>query len=133
VRAQDLKGKLQYDLVVAVGLHCEEIIADIKQEIEHQEQLRAHHKELEQQILLFSIASADTKPKEKREVIEQRLQESKARIDALAPIEVDNTTLDAYTLQITDLIMDAAKIEGLDDVLRDQAILAFKVHYTRVR
>lgn len=124
--ATDLKGKLQYDLVVAVGLHCEEIIADIKQEIEHQEQLRAHHKELEQQILLFSIASADTKPKEKREVIEQRLQESKARIDALAPIEVDNTTLDAYTLQITDLIMDAAKIEGLDDVLRDQAILAFK-------
>jgi hypothetical protein len=127
VGAQDLKGKLQYDLVVAVGLHCEEIIADIKQEIEHQEQLRAHHKELEQQILLFSIASADTKPKEKREVIEQRLQESKARIDALAPIEVDNATLDAHTLQITDLIMDAAKIEGLDDVLRDQAILAFKV------
>jgi hypothetical protein len=40
---------------------------------------------------------------------------------------VDNGTLDAYTLQITDLIMDAAKIEGLDDVLRDQAILAFKV------
>jgi hypothetical protein len=121
-----LKGKLQYDLVVAVGLHCEEIIADIKQEIEHQEQLRAHHKELEQQILLFSIASADTKPKEKREVVEQRLQESKARIDALVPVEVDNSTLDTYTLQITDLIMDAAKIEGLDEVLRDQAILAFK-------
>lgn len=73
--ATDLKSKLLYDLVVDVGLHCEEIIADLKQEIEHQAQLKENHKELEQKILLYSIASADSKPKEKRETIEEKLKE----------------------------------------------------------
>jgi len=68
--------------------------------------------------------------------LENKLQSLKIALEAtpsVANLNVELQKLDKFLLQISEMIIMAAKIEHMDDELRDQTIMAFKADTTTER
>eukprot|EP01114_Cavostelium_apophysatum_P005388 TRINITY_DN1631_c0_g1_i3.p1 TRINITY_DN1631_c0_g1~~TRINITY_DN1631_c0_g1_i3.p1 ORF type:complete len:2306 (+),score=986.21 TRINITY_DN1631_c0_g1_i3:123-7040(+) len=117
-----LNDSKEYSLVIKAGQRAEERIEELRRELEKREQLNLQKENIESEVMLQKDGATEDQKKMLQQ-IEQQLQE--------LPVEYeDAATLDNYTLDVAGKIIAAAKIEDLDDVLRVQTSLAFKVDTT---
>ncbi len=121
----EVNTRTEYALVIRIGQAGEARIDQLRKELEEREQLELKLKELEDKILLQKDGPTD----EQKKLIDQ-IHEAQDKL----PVEFDDKeTLDAWTLEIAELVINAAKIEDNDEVLRVQTTLAFKVETTPER
>jgi len=105
---------------------------DLKQEYERLDNLRLQH-------LLTKGAEGGKTNKadeEEQENINAKLEASKEAMEALSQIgdvEKEIAALNQQLLQVTELVIAAAKIENLEKELRAQTIMAFKADTTTER
>jgi hypothetical protein len=80
---------------------------------------------------LVSVKTAADK--EELADLEQKVNKLKADIEAFGPVDYDNAKINKWILDITHYTVESAKIENIEDQLRQQLILAFKADTTTER
>jgi hypothetical protein len=110
----------EFALVIAVGLRCEQLITEVHDEYLRRQALDERFNFLESRYLEQPELEV-----EYNNVVFER--------DNLTALPATPEQLKAYTLTITNLMTRAASIEGNDDVLREQTILAFKADTSQER
>jgi hypothetical protein len=122
---QDLESRKEFGLVITVGQAGEKRIDFLRKELEERELLQLKQKELEDKVILQKDGPTDEQ-KKLMDGIKEALEKLPTEYD-------DKNTLDSWTLQLTTPVINAAKIEDNNDVLREQTTLAFKVQTTPER
>eukprot|EP01098_Paradermamoeba_levis_P013417 TRINITY_DN610_c0_g1_i2.p1 TRINITY_DN610_c0_g1~~TRINITY_DN610_c0_g1_i2.p1 ORF type:complete len:603 (+),score=270.24 TRINITY_DN610_c0_g1_i2:374-2182(+) len=112
------EGK-ENNLVITVAEVCEKQIEKLKLELEKREQLEIQMTELQQKINLQK--GGPTKQQEQE--LDKLTEQQKELPDAFD----DLATLESYTLQVSALAIESARVESNDRVLREQTSLAFKI------
>jgi len=117
--AQNLQARLEYGLAIRVGARCQERIQFLVDQNEQRADLEQKIEDLNQQ----QVVSPSDSQKEEIERLNHKLQE--------LPVLYELTgRLNSFNLQVANLMIEAAKVEERPDVLRDQAVLRFKMQPT---
>jgi hypothetical protein len=90
----------------------------LREELQLREQLQQQLKELEDAVMLQKDG-----PSPQQQQQQQHIQQ---QLEKLPVVYDDAATLDQWTLQVAGVVIQAAKIEDNDEVLRQQTTLAFK-------
>ena len=118
--AQHLEQRREFGMVIEVGLHCEHLINEVHDEYLRRQELEDRYRHLESRYL----EQPELEPEYNAVAFER---------EHLIPMPASQDELRQYTLSITSLMTRAASVEGRDDVMRDQTILAFKADTTQER
>lgn len=131
--AKHLFDKREFLSVLTVGLKTEDKLEEMRAELVKREEMKKDFEVLDNFRLqrLVSAKSAD----EKAELadLEAKVQKLKAEIDAFGIVDYDNDKINKWVLSITHYTVESAKIENIEDQLRQQLILAFKADTTTER
>lgn len=122
---QYLKSKKEYSLVIKAGIYAEDQIESIRKKLQAKEDLQKEIKEVEQNLLILT-AQESKNPKEKQK-LEKSLEKLRQKLNSLPEVKANFEALNSGTLELAEMVIDAAKIESMDDILKDQHILAFKI------
>ncbi|KAL6062576.1 hypothetical protein QOT17_012173 [Balamuthia mandrillaris] len=117
--AQFFHNKLEYGLVILVGTRCQEIIAALEAENDKRDAINLEINELEQKQVV--------NPSEAQK---QKIEELRLELEEFPVVYDNNYTLDQLNLRVAELMINAGKVEERSDVLRDQAVLTFKINPT---
>lgn len=123
--AKFLQKKKEFKLVILTGLQCEEKINFFHQHLQKRDSLVSQLKQVEQEILMNSLKEG--KKAEDRQKLVDESQKLKNEIGELPEIKMHLDALHAFMLEITELVIEAARIENDVDVLREQQMAAFKI------
>jgi len=129
-----LNERNEYTYVIAAGKRCQECITKKKQEFQKHDDVRQEYERLDN-LRLQHLLTKD-EPGEDKENLDEKLQAAKEALEGLpqiADMDKDIAQLNEQLLQITELIIAAAKIEHCDAELRAQTIMAFKADTTMDR
>eukprot|EP00029_Vermamoeba_vermiformis_P012434 TRINITY_DN724_c0_g2_i1.p1 TRINITY_DN724_c0_g2~~TRINITY_DN724_c0_g2_i1.p1 ORF type:complete len:1593 (+),score=701.35 TRINITY_DN724_c0_g2_i1:168-4781(+) len=131
--AKHLFDKREFLSVLTVGLKTEDKLEEMRNELVKREEMKKDFEVLDNFRLqrLVSAKSAD----EKAELadLEQKVQKLKGEIEAFGAVAYDNEKINKWVLDITHYTVESAKIENIEDQLRQQLILAFKADTTTER
>jgi len=106
----------EYDLTIIVGAKCQECIQDIQDQNDQRAQINQDIHDLQQQMV---VAPEDGQKEE--------LEELNHKLEELPLIYEQNYQLNNRLQQTASIMINAAKVEERTDVLRDQAVLRFKI------
>lgn len=131
--AKHLFDKREFLSVLTVGLKTEDKLEEMRGELVKREEMKKDFEVLDN-FRLQRLVSAKT-PDEKAELadLEQKVQKLKGEIEAFGPVDYDNEKINKWVLEITHFTVESAKIENVEDQLRQQLILAFKADTTTER
>lgn len=122
---QYLKSKKEYALVVKAGIYAEDQIESIRKKLQDRQDMQQEIKQVEQNLLI--LTAQDKKRPEERKILETKLQELQAKFESLPEVKASFEALNNATLELAEMVIEAAKIENLDDILKEQHILAFRI------
>jgi hypothetical protein len=112
-----LYGQLEYELMIVVGARCQARIEALQQENDRRTELQQQIAELKQKLV---VTPSDD--------LRAELTQKQWQLEDEFPILYEsNQRLDSLNLQMANLMIEAAKVEERADVLRDQAVLRFKI------
>eukprot|EP01121_Diplochlamys_sp_Union-15-3_P007404 TRINITY_DN1881_c0_g2_i2.p1 TRINITY_DN1881_c0_g2~~TRINITY_DN1881_c0_g2_i2.p1 ORF type:complete len:410 (+),score=82.74 TRINITY_DN1881_c0_g2_i2:222-1451(+) len=129
--AQKLTNDREYLQVLTVGQACEEAIEARGKELEQREKIKKEYQDLDAQRLANLV-----KPDKDKSLIadlEEKIEKAKKAVESLPNIDFDHEKLNRQLLEITDLMIAAAKAEDKEEVMREQTILAFKADTSPAR
>ncbi len=131
--AKHLFDKREFLSVITVSLKTEDKLEEMRNELVKREEMKKDFEVLDN-FRLQRLVSAKT-PAEKEELadLEQKVQKLKGEIEAFGPVDYDNAKINKWVLDITHYAVESAKIENIEDQLRQQLILAFKADTTTER
>eukprot|EP01124_Arcella_intermedia_P025788 TRINITY_DN4694_c0_g1_i8.p1 TRINITY_DN4694_c0_g1~~TRINITY_DN4694_c0_g1_i8.p1 ORF type:complete len:1563 (+),score=531.43 TRINITY_DN4694_c0_g1_i8:56-4744(+) len=132
--ARLLTDKHQYHHVIRAGKKCQLQITKRKNEFEKHDEIRKNFEELDNLRLqyLFQNKPEEIDPEE-RASLERKLGEAREEMEKLpdmGDVNAEIATLDTQMLEVTELIIVAAKIENFENELKTQTIKAFKFNTT---
>jgi len=132
--AHSLNGKHEFVHVITTGKKCQERIFEKQQEFHQREELKKEFERLDN-LRLQQLLNKDTTT-EQKESVDASLEAAKEAVESIPKgqdLEVETKKLNDELLQVTELIISAAKIENLEAELRSQTIMAFKADTTTAR
>eukprot|EP01089_Gocevia_fonbrunei_P006169 TRINITY_DN1672_c0_g1_i2.p1 TRINITY_DN1672_c0_g1~~TRINITY_DN1672_c0_g1_i2.p1 ORF type:complete len:1136 (-),score=330.55 TRINITY_DN1672_c0_g1_i2:332-3739(-) len=122
-----LLAATEYRHTITAGKKCEKHINEFYLDLEKREKLKKRVTDLEEQ-RLKGLAQPGAEgeggldPKLKEE-----LENAKQVLEQLPEIDYDKSKLDSWMLQISEVVINAAKVEDDDETLREQTVMAFKI------
>eukprot|EP01087_Luapelamoeba_hula_P018098 TRINITY_DN5787_c0_g1_i1.p1 TRINITY_DN5787_c0_g1~~TRINITY_DN5787_c0_g1_i1.p1 ORF type:complete len:1968 (-),score=477.43 TRINITY_DN5787_c0_g1_i1:25-5928(-) len=117
--ARKLYQRREYALVIIVGARCQKTIQVLVDQNEQRIDLTTKLQDLRQQL----IVSPSDEVKVEIEKTERDLEQ--------LPVQYEQTSrLNSLNLEMATMMIEAAKVEKRNDVLRDQAVLRFKISPT---
>eukprot|EP01120_Amphizonella_sp_Union-15-10_P016957 TRINITY_DN924_c0_g1_i4.p1 TRINITY_DN924_c0_g1~~TRINITY_DN924_c0_g1_i4.p1 ORF type:complete len:934 (+),score=228.69 TRINITY_DN924_c0_g1_i4:734-3535(+) len=134
--ARALSEKKEYGHAITVGSKCEKIIDEKAKELEERDKLRKQFEDLEAKHLQALVKKADetndsSMPED--DDTAEKLEKVRKTIEDLPPLDYNYEKLNNQMVEISDLMIQAAKIEEDENVFKEQIILAFKADTTTAR
>eukprot|EP01088_Endostelium_zonatum_P009294 TRINITY_DN22490_c0_g1_i2.p1 TRINITY_DN22490_c0_g1~~TRINITY_DN22490_c0_g1_i2.p1 ORF type:complete len:1480 (-),score=462.02 TRINITY_DN22490_c0_g1_i2:54-4493(-) len=126
--AKYLTTQTEYKHTIKAGRKCEEYINAIKMDLEKREAMKKRVTDLEES-KLKALAALGTSGGESNidPKIKEDLENTKKELEQLPEIEYDKRQLDSWLLDISAVVIEAAKIEEDDQTLCEQTVMAFKI------
>jgi len=115
----------EYRHAIKSGKKCEARISEFYADLEKRENVKKQIKELEER-RLKTMASGETDPKVTAK-LNDKLEKSKKELEQLPELDYDKAKLDEWILEISEQVVNAAKILDDDETLREQTVMAFKI------
>jgi hypothetical protein len=131
--AKHLFDKREFLSVLTIGLKTEDKLEEMRNELVKREEMKKDFDVLDNFRLQRLVSAKSAEEKEELADLEQKVQKLKAEIEAFGPVEYDNDKINQWVLGITHYTVESAKIENIEDQLRQQLILAFKADTTTAR
>eukprot|EP01130_Rhizamoeba_saxonica_P016942 TRINITY_DN7951_c0_g1_i1.p1 TRINITY_DN7951_c0_g1~~TRINITY_DN7951_c0_g1_i1.p1 ORF type:complete len:1507 (+),score=446.67 TRINITY_DN7951_c0_g1_i1:4529-9049(+) len=128
-----LKERKQFVHCITVGTACEAIIQEFWGILASQQECRDEFEMYDQERIkiLFGREDGDDSPIPPE--LEGNWRRTKKIVSELKPPKYTEEDLNAYLLEVADLVEFAADAENLDRVLQEQVILAFRAETTMER
>jgi len=126
--AKYLTNQTEYKHTIKAGRKCEEYINAIKMDLEKREALKKRVTDLEE-TKLKALAAMGTSGGESNidPKIKEDLDNTKKELEQLPEVEYNKAQLDSWLLDISAVVIEAAKIEEDDQTLCEQTVMAFKI------
>mmetsp|Transcript_11501 Transcript_11501/g.17239 ORF Transcript_11501/g.17239 Transcript_11501/m.17239 type:complete len:733 (+) Transcript_11501:26-2224(+) len=119
-----LSGRKLHMHVVQVSPHVNKLIDEQNEQLKRLNEVEANLKELDQKRIIHQMEGE----KEQAEQVGEEIADlEKERDQVKEHTKFTQDEIDAFVLQVCDLVVPSAKIEDLDDVLREESVRAFKV------
>lgn len=116
---QDMSAKYEYALVLRIGAFIQKNILVLKEQVARIKELEEEQQKLLQQSKIQRTVET-----------EKRLGEIQAELSNLPLKYKGFYTLDNFTLTVSKLMMDAAKVEEDNEILLEQSVITFKITMT---
>jgi len=125
--AKYLTDKTEYRHTIRSGKKCEDLINQFYLDLDKREKLKKKVTDLDEQRLKALAAAGTSGEAVESEKIKEELEAAKKELEQLPEIDYDKAKLNSWMLDISAVIINAAKIEDDDDTLCEQTVMAFKI------